>query len=199
MERGMWRGLCHELGKLAALTPAEQELLRQAVRRQAAFDRLSYEGTLDAAGRAQMQANAERIKAFRRKSIGEASHVPGWAKDPGGVPPAASRWSESSAASRAVAARALRHAALGALAGGLGGLLADPEHLRAQAEQGGPILRFQAEHPALTGALVGGSAMGLAGAAKTLPGYLAGLVAPGMSLAALDRSLAYLERRKKAA
>jgi len=191
----MWAGLGHELRKLAALTPGEEELLRKAVRRQAEFDRLSYEGRLDDVGQAQMRANAERIKAFRRKSTGEAASIPGWAKDPGRAPPPASGFQPPA---RAVVSRALGHAALGALAGGLGGYLADEQMLRERAEKGGPISRFQASHPALMGALVGGASMGLAGAAKTLPGFMASLILPEVGLGAADRALGYFERRKRA-
>lgn len=41
--------------------------------------------------KAKMRHNVERIKVYRDKKTGATNHIPGWAKDPHGVPPGATR------------------------------------------------------------------------------------------------------------
>ena len=162
-----------ELSKLGALTPDEQELLREAIRRQAAFDRQAGQDALNEAGKAAMRRNTERIRVIRDKSRGSAASIPDWAKDfsvPSGAssPPPPRR----SAPGRATGFESvvLQHPHLfatgfGALTGALTGAFEDEKELRAAAKRGGPLAQFKADHPVLTGAALRGSALGLA----TLP------------------------------
>lgn len=93
-------------------------------------------------------------------------------------------------------AAALGAGAMGTSAGVRTALTPKSERKKAE-EKMGPIGRFSLKHPVTTGAGLGALALPLALRAKTLPGALAGSVAPGVAAAVVDRILKLREDKEK--
>ncbi len=78
-----------ELLKIAGLTTEEAQAFKKAIREQARFERMSRDGKMSDVDKAAHRDNTERIKQYTSKRRGDASDLPGWAKDPKGKQPEA--------------------------------------------------------------------------------------------------------------
>lgn len=190
-----------ELEKLADLTSEEAKLLRDAIRMHAKLNQKSAKGTISEAEKVNMRGNTERIKAIRKKSKGEASSIPSWAKNLSKNPPkpaerARTQWrrNASRAEQQAWATShmpklfspkgALILGGLGAAFGGLVGAVSaeDKENVRRR-RQREALHSFGKKHPVLHGALTGAA---VGAAIGGLPPPLGLLASAGLGLASLE-------------
>lgn len=84
-----YEALGDEFLKIAGLTTEEAAQFKKVIKEQARFERMSRDGKMSDADKAAHRSNTERIKQYTAKRRGDATDLPGWAKDPKGAQPEA--------------------------------------------------------------------------------------------------------------